>query len=50
MAPLPSAGKYDLVDYEDSDLISRKKKGKSGIFQNRYIFDGMKIDCKNVHF
>lgn len=29
MAPLPSAGKYDLVDYEDSDLISRKKKGKS---------------------
>ena len=33
MAPLPSAGKYDLVDYEDSDLISRKKKGKSGIFR-----------------
>lgn len=29
MAPLPSAGKYDLMDYEDSDLISRKKKGKS---------------------
>jgi len=27
--PSPSAGKYDLVDYEDSDLISRKKKGKS---------------------
>ena len=33
MAPLPSAGKYDLVDYEDSDLISRQKKGKSGIFR-----------------